>query len=244
VVLLEIVSEVGGTKALQTLAAAAKSSDPSLQDHASRLLGRWNSVDAAPVLLDLAKSAPEAKYQVRALRGYIGLARKFAMPEAERVAMCQAAFQAATQPAEQKLVLDVLTIHPGIEGLKFAVRARQVPSLREDATRAMLVIAQKIGSTEAVKELLAQAGLDKVKLEIIKAQYGSGSSQTDVTSILRKQAGDLPLIPLPAASYNASFGGDPLPGSVKQLKIQYRANGKPGEATFAENALIILPVPE
>jgi len=43
---------------------------------------------------------------------------------------------------------------------------------------------------------------------------------------------------------NASFGGDPLPGRVKQLKIQFKINGKAGEASFAENALIILPMPK
>ena len=32
-----------------------KSDDPQLQDTGSRLLGKWNSVDAAPVLMDLAK---------------------------------------------------------------------------------------------------------------------------------------------------------------------------------------------
>ena len=57
-ILLEILGEVGGAKALSTLATAAKSSDPELQDTGSRLLGKWNGVDAAPVLLDLAKTAP------------------------------------------------------------------------------------------------------------------------------------------------------------------------------------------
>jgi hypothetical protein len=33
------------------------------------------------------------------------------------------------------------------------------------------------------------------------------------------------------------------PGVVKQLRIEYRINGKSGEATFAENALILLPIP-
>jgi hypothetical protein len=53
----------------------------------------------------------------------------------------------------------------------------------------------------------------------------------------------LPLIALPAADYNSSFG-DPAPGTVKQLKIHYRINGKEGEATFAENAPIIVPMPK
>ena len=242
--LLEILSEVGGTKALNTIGSAAKSKDAELQDIGSRLLGKWNSVEAAPVLLDLVKTAPEEKYQLRALRGYIGLARKFDMPDAQRAEMCQKAFDASRQPAEQKLVLEVLKLKPSIEGLKLAIKAKQIAELKDDATQATLVIAQKLsGKGDEVKELLSKAGIDKVKLEIIKAEYGAGATQKDVTDVIQKQAGDLPLITLASPSYNTSFGGDPAAGSVKKLKIQYQINGKAGEATFAEDALIILPIP-
>ncbi len=244
-ILLEILSDVGGTIALKTLGKAAKSDDPQLQDTGSRLLGKWNSLDAAPVLLDLAKTAPANKYKVRALRGYIGLARKFAMPEQQRAKMCQNAFDASRRPAEQKLVLTVLKLHPSKGALKLAIKAMQVPELKDDATQATLVIAQKLGSKGVdVSEQLSKAGLDKVKLEIVKAEYGAGSTQKDVTAVLRKHARDLPLIILASSSYNASFGGDPLPGRVKHLKIQYKINGKAAEATFAENALILLPMPK
>ena len=243
--LLEILAEVGGTKALQTLAAAAKSKDPELQDAASRLLGKWNSVAAAPVLLDLAKTAPAEKYKVRALRGYIGVARKFNMPEADRVAMCQQALDTAFQTAEKQLVLDVLQVRPSPEALRLAIQTTKVPELKQAATKATLVIAQKVGGKDVdVNQLLATIGLEKVKLEIVKAEYGAGSTFKDVTAIVRKHAGDSALIALPAASYNASFGGDPLPGNVKQLKIQYRLNGKLGTVTLAEDALILLPTPK
>ncbi len=117
--------------------------------------------------------------------------------------------------------------------------------MKVEATEATLVIAQKLGAADAhVAELLAGASFDKMKLEIDKAEYGSGSTQKDVTAVLRKQVGDLPLIILPSPGYNASFGGDPLPGIAKQLKIQYRMDGKAGEASFAENAIIILPTPK
>ena len=142
--LLEILAEVGGTNALQTLATAAKSDDPELQDTGSRLLGKWNSVDAAPVLLDLAKSGPAVKYQVRALRGYIGLARKFAMPEKERAEMCKQAMQAAQRIDEQKLVLEVLGLHPSIAGLKLAIAAKQIPEVKDEASATTRVIAQKL----------------------------------------------------------------------------------------------------
>ena len=114
--------------------------------------------------------------------------------------------------------------------------------MKEDATRVALAVAQKVtGNASDIQQLLAQIGQGPVKLEIIKAEYGAGTKQRDVTEIIRKQARDLPLIVLPSANYNAAFGGDPVPDTVKQLKIQYRINGKAGEATFAENAVILLP---
>ena len=243
--LLEIIADVGGTKSLQTLASAARSADPQLQDTGSRLLGTWNSVAAAPILLDLAKTGPAEKYRVRALRGYLGLARKFAMPDAQRAEMCQNAFNVTRRISEHKLALDVLRLHPSAAGLKLAINAMKVSSLKADATAAAMVIAQKVGGQGVdVSKLLSGAGFDTVELEIVKAEYGAGTQKKDVTGVLRKQASDLPLITLVSASYNASFGGDPAPGVAKQLKVDYRINGKTGEASFAENAVILLPMPK
>lgn len=242
--LLQILGAMGGTNALQAVGKAAKSTDAQLQDISSRLLGEWMTEDAAPVLLELAK-IPSNPYQVRALRGYIRIARQFVLPDAKRTEMCQTAFDAARQTAEKKLVVDILKRYPTVDNLKMTIKLMKVPELKDDATQAMLVIAQKLsGKGVDVKELLATAGIEKMKLEIVKAEYGSGATQKDVTAVLQKQAGELPIITLVSASYNASFGGDPLPGSTKQLKIQYKINGKAAEASFAEDALIVLPMPK
>lgn len=159
-ILLEILGAVGGTKALATIGAASKSDDPEMQDAGSRLLGKWNSVDAAPVLLDLAKNAPDPKYQVRALRGYIGLARKFAtIPDAERAEMCQKALELSAA-AEQKLVLEVLKLHPSLATLKVALKAMEDADMKDDASQAALAIAQKLkGKGVDTKELLSKSGL-------------------------------------------------------------------------------------
>ncbi|OYW24485.1 MAG: hypothetical protein B7Z55_02040 [Planctomycetales bacterium 12-60-4] len=161
--LLEILSEVGGSKALQTVGAAAKSDDPQLQDTGSRLLGKWSSEDAAPVLLDLAKTAPSDKYHVRAIKGYISLARRFAtMPEPQRLEICQNALDVARNPADKQLVLDVLKLYPSVASLKLAIKASQIPELKEDATQTALAIAPKIkGNAKEVREVLSKAGLDK-----------------------------------------------------------------------------------
>jgi hypothetical protein len=243
VTLLETLGAVGGTNALQTMAAAAKSSSDPLQDASTRLLGEWMTADAAPVLLDLAKTAPGEKYQVRSMRGYIRIARQFDLPLEERVAMCRQAL-ASARLAERKLVLDVLQRYPSPAMLSLASQAAQNSELREAANQATLVIAQKLAAQGVdVSKQLEQAGLERAKVEIVKAEYGSGSTQKDVTLVLQKYASDLPIVALPSPEYNKHFG-DPAPGSTKQLKVQYRINGKPGEVIFAENALIILPTPK
>ncbi len=74
--LLELLGRVGGQKALEAVVAGVKSSDPAIKDAATRVLGEWLSADAAPALLEIVKSDADAKYQTRALRGYIRIARQ------------------------------------------------------------------------------------------------------------------------------------------------------------------------
>jgi HEAT repeat protein len=242
--LLKILGSVTGKKALQTIATAAKNNDPQLQDAASAILGDWMTIDAAPVLLDLAKTAPEEKFQIRAMRGYIKAARQFQMSEPERIEMCKLATVTCSRTAEKKLVIEILRRYPNLEMLKMAVQAHKDPELKDDATQAALVIAQKIANqSPEARELLASIDLGKVKLEIIKAEYGAGATQKDVTEVLQKKASDTPLISL-SESYNECFGGDPAPSMPKQLKVQYKMNDKLGEVTLPENSLIILPMPK
>jgi hypothetical protein len=245
IALLKILGEVGGTKALAAVGNAAKSSDPQLQDTSSRLLGEWMTDRRGTSAAGSVKAGPENKYYA-ALRGYLRIARQFTMPAEQRLEMCQKSLEAARQPAERKLVLDVAKRYPNLEMLKLAVKlTRDDSELNEEATQTALAIAQKLGSEQAaVSEILSNAKLGKVKVEIVKAEYGAGDKQKDVTEALQKQAADLQLIVLPSSGYNATFGGDPSPGSTKQLKVQYRINGKAGEASFAENALLILPMPK
>ena len=243
--LLEILAEMGGENALAQVSAAAMGRDPQLQDDGSRLLGKWNSVAAAPSLMTLAVSGPSSKYRVRGMRGYIGVARKFPMPEPQRVEMCRQAFEKASRIEEQKLVLDVLKIHPSAEGLALAIQAQRVAVLKTDATVAASQIAKKLGGKAVdIAAIMNAGGLKPVKLQIVKAAYGADGVSKDVTAVIQKSAGSLPWIKLPGSGYNAAFGGDPVPGKVKTLIIQYVMDGKQGTASFDENAPILLPQPE
>ena len=166
VALLEIIGAVGGKKALQTIEQAAKTDDAQLKDVSSKLLGEWMTIDAAPVLLNLAKTGPADKYQVRALKGYIRIARQFVKNESEKAAMFSNAFDSARQPAEQKLVIDNLKAFPSIDTLKLAVRIAQSPELKEEASLAAIAISEDkkfAGKPEEAKDILAKAGIVKPK---------------------------------------------------------------------------------
>lgn len=154
--LLEIVGAMGGVRSLEIMSAAGKGGDPQLQEIVIRVLGRSLNLDAAPVLLDLAKTAPGASYQVNALRGYIRFARQFVKADAQRVEMCQQAWAIAQRMEEKKLVLEVLGRTQSMAALRMAVAATETPELKEDGARAALAIAQKIGDKPGVQELIAK----------------------------------------------------------------------------------------
>ena len=123
--------------------AAAKGDDASAADAATRALGRWLTPDAAPVLLELAKSGNPA-YRVRCLRGYIRIIRQFGLRPGQRLQMSKMAFAAASRDEERKLVLDTLTRFPSAQGLRMITPHLQNSSLSEDASKAAVKIGEKI----------------------------------------------------------------------------------------------------
>lgn len=242
--ILETLNIVGGAKALEAVAAAAQSSDEELRDAASRVLGQWKSVDAAPVLLKLQKATDDDRLKIRAIRAYIRIARQFDMPDDQRAAMCRTALEAADRDADKRLVLEVLLRYPSEEMQAIAKEAAENPALKEQALLVVMGMASKGINRAELGKALAQAGHTPVELEIVKAEYGVGEKIKDVTEILRKHAKNYRIIFLPSTRYNESFGGDPASGIAKQLKIKYRINGKDGEVSLNENATIVLPMPK
>jgi HEAT repeat protein len=242
--ILETLTVVGGTKALETVVAAVRSGDEGLRDAAFRELGRWKSADAAPILLDLHNAASDGRLKVRAIRAYIRIVRQFDMPAERRAEMCRTALKAADRDEDKRLVLEVLLRYPSEEMQEIALEASKVPALKEQALLVVMGMASKGINRAELGKALAQAGQKPVELEIVKAEYGAGAKTKDVTAILRKYAKNYRIIFLPDTSYNASFGGDPASGVVKQLKIRYRIDGKEAEVSLSENAMIVLPMPK
>lgn len=144
VMLLDVIGEVGGTKAVETMATAARSGDEALEDAATRLLGKWMTADAAPVLLSLATAEPGGKFKTRALRGYIRIARQFVLPDGERAEMCRKVLAAAQDDADRKAVLEILVRYPSAATLAVAEEAAKLPGLEGEAVKAANEIRAKV----------------------------------------------------------------------------------------------------
>jgi hypothetical protein len=100
--------------------------------------------DAAAVLLDLSKTWEPGKFQTRAIRGYIRIARQFALSDAERAEMCRSALGAAKAPADQKAVLEILPRYPSPAMLAVAEEAAKMPGLEAEANAAAAAIREKL----------------------------------------------------------------------------------------------------
>jgi HEAT repeat protein len=142
--LLTLLGVVGGDKALDGVAAAARDDNEAVQDAATRVLGEWMSADAAPMLLELARTLDNDKYKIRALRGFIRIPRQFGIPADERLAMCREALAVAERDAEKQLALDALTRVHTTESLDLVVSFLDQPGLKQAAAEAAVSIADKL----------------------------------------------------------------------------------------------------
>jgi hypothetical protein len=153
--LLELLGKVSGAKALAAVVAAATSSDPATKDAATRVLGEWVNADAAPALLEIAKNDSDTKYQIRALRGYIRIARQLEIPwwietnvEETKLAMFDKAMTVARRNEEKRLALDILTRIPSTTTLDRAAARLNEPAIRDAAADAAVKIADKLVGDE------------------------------------------------------------------------------------------------
>lgn len=140
--LLDVLSAIGGPRALEAVAAAARRGQSDLEDQATRVLGNWPTPDAAEVLLELARS--DSPYATRALRGYLRIARQLAGSSTERVSMCREALNTAERDAERLLVLQILERDASVEALGLAIGQLSNDRLVEQAGETVLRIANRV----------------------------------------------------------------------------------------------------
>ena len=144
--LLEILGAMGGAKALATIAAEAQSDEAELQDVGTRVLGQWMTADAAGPLYDIASS--NHRYQTRALRGYLRIARQLNLPDRERLAMCRKALAIAERPQERELALEAMKRSPSAEAIELASSLLDDRELRDQAVETAIFIGEAIKDSD------------------------------------------------------------------------------------------------
>jgi hypothetical protein len=177
IAILETLGAMGGENALETLHQAAKDNNVALQEVATRVLGAWMTADVAPVLLDLSTELPAGKYRVRALRGYLRVARQFRIPRSERLAICEKALEIADRDEERLLALETLTRSPHPRSLRDAASQLAADKLGAKASEYVIAIAEQIAAehpdaaADAAKQVLKAGGSDEV---LVKARALAG----------------------------------------------------------------------
>ncbi len=137
--------------------AAAKGDDDQVQDAAFRVLGEWMTADAAPKLLELARTTTNAKFKVRALRGYIRIYRQLSLPAEQRIAMFGEAMALADRVEEKKLAVEALGRAPDAKALALALTYLDNPELKEEACKAAVAIAEKLSRSDRAAVAAAMA---------------------------------------------------------------------------------------
>ena len=143
-VFMEELRQIGGNRALEIVAVAARGDNEVHTEYATQALGGWLDKSAAAVLLELAKTEGNSKYGIRALRGYIRLCRQFPMSTEERTSMCRTILRAASRADEKRLVLKVLEKYPSVAMLEIGVLMAQDPELKKDALPVAKNVAERL----------------------------------------------------------------------------------------------------
>jgi HEAT repeat protein len=142
--LLRVLGAVGGPQALKQVRAAVGETNAAVHAAAIRVLGSWNSLDAAPDLLELAQNAADPTDKTLALRSYLGLAGHADFPADRRLAMCRQAAPLVQKEDEKKLLLAAAGNLNSPEALEIIKPYFEDAATKEEAATAAVNVSEKI----------------------------------------------------------------------------------------------------
>ncbi len=140
--LLHAVGRAGGAQALACVVQSLKDNDETFRNEALRELSDWPTADAAPQLLELAKSDQENRH-VLGLRGYIRLARASTDPGGKAVLLATA-MGLTKQPEEKWQVLAAWGTLKTAQSLDALLPFLQDPQVKNEAGSAIIAVAAEL----------------------------------------------------------------------------------------------------
>ena len=163
VALLHVIARIGNQQALETILGALKSKKDPVREEAVRVLSDWPTLDAAPHLLEFAKSN-ELSRQVLGLRGYVRLVG--IEPSSEnKIKMLNNAMALARRPEEKKVVVGAWAAVFATQSLDALCPSLDDPDVQNEAAAAILAVAPEIAKNPAAQS----AAIDALNLVIQKS---------------------------------------------------------------------------
>ena len=144
-------STTGGVKAIALAKEALKSPDAEITAASLRALMEWRDAGAADTLLDIAKTAPNAKDKLLALRGYIQVTGK--QDERRRVSMYRKAAPLAIRPDEKYMIISGLRNIRRLEALKMLEEYLADEKVKPTAEQAVVDLSQRVYRDNKCKAL-------------------------------------------------------------------------------------------
>ena len=141
--LLRVLASIGGTNALKTVRAGLNSSEPGVRVAAIRALSHWSTPDAAPDLLEVARTASDPNDELVCIRGYLRFAGQSDLAAGKRLAMCRQAQGLGLRDSEKKLLLSALGGINSAESLEL-IKPHLDGAVKEEAGAAFLNVAEKL----------------------------------------------------------------------------------------------------
>lgn len=142
--LVRVLGAVGGPNSLQAVVACAKSDEEAVRSAAARALGTWKTVDAAPILLSMAKETSNPAEKTLFLRGYVSMAARGDVPVADRVAMCRQATGLIARDDEKRLLLGTLGNIESPDAAELIAPYLDDVNCRQEAVLAAVTVAEKL----------------------------------------------------------------------------------------------------
>jgi HEAT repeat protein len=158
--LLRTLRVVSGPDAVHAVRGAVDDADKEVHTTAVRVLSEWSSMDAAPLLLELAKNSSAPVDKLLALRGYLGIALQKNVAAQDKLAICRQAAPIIARAEEKRMLLGALGSVARAESLDLIVPCLDDPSVKAEAVAAVMAIAEKRQKNQYTG--VAKAALEKV----------------------------------------------------------------------------------
>lgn len=157
--LLNTLRVAGGADALKAVRGAVADSNKDVHTAAIRAISEWKTADAAPVLLELAKTSTTPVDKILSLRGYLGMAARKDMAADAKLAICREAAPMIQRNEEKLLLLAALSNLTNAESLNLIVAYLDEPAVKREAVATVMAIAEKRAANQHVA--ITRAALEK-----------------------------------------------------------------------------------